>query len=48
LFTAIWRPMLYFKSEKFPIISIKIKYPLIDEGVCDSIDSVKPFPNVGK
>ena len=46
LFTAIWRPMLYFKSEKFSIISIKIKYPLIDEGVCDSIDSVKPFPNV--
>lgn len=48
LFTAIWIPMLYFKSDKYPLISIKIKYPLIDEGVCDSIDSVKPFPNVGK
>ena len=43
LFTAIWRPLLYFKQVKYPIISIKIKYRLTDEGDYDNVDQIKPF-----
>ena len=49
LFTAIWRQKLFFKPDKprkYPIISIKIKYPLIDEGKYDNVDKVKPFPRI--
>ena len=44
LFTAIWRPGLFFKGEKYPMVSIKVKYRLTDEGDYDSVDKVKPFP----
>ena len=44
LFTAIWRPRLFFKDEKYPMVSIKVKYGLTDEGDYDSVDKVKPFP----
>lgn len=44
LFTAIWRPRLFFKDEKYPMVSIKVKYRLTDEGNYDSVDKVKPFP----
>ena len=43
LFTAIWRPGLFFKGEKYPMVSIKVKYRLTDEGNYDSVDKVKPF-----
>ena len=43
LFTAIWNPKLFFKSEKYPIVSIKVKYRLTDEGIYDNVDKVKPF-----
>ncbi|WP_455088769.1 hypothetical protein [Porphyromonas endodontalis] len=45
LFTAIWRPRLFFKDEKYPMVSIKVKYRLTDEGNYDSVDKVKPFPS---
>lgn len=44
LFTAIWRPGLFFKGETYPMVSIKVKYRLTDEGNYDSVDKVKPFP----
>ena len=44
LFTAIWNPVLTFKSERHPVVCIKVKYRLTDEGNYDSIDKVKPFP----
>lgn len=43
LFTAIWGPKLFFKPEKYPIVSIKIKYRLTNEGEYDNVDKVKPF-----
>ena len=43
LFTAIWSPKLFFKPDKYPIISIKIKYRLTDEGEYDNVDKVNPF-----
>ncbi|WP_315555751.1 hypothetical protein [Porphyromonas endodontalis] len=43
LFTAIWRPGLFFKGETYPMVSIKVKYRLTDEGNYDSVDKVKPF-----
>lgn len=43
LFTAIWRPGLFFKGETYPMVSIKVKYRLTDEGDYDSVDKVKPF-----
>ena len=43
LFTAIWGPKLFFKPEKFPMVSIKIKYRLTNEGEYDGVDKVKPF-----
>lgn len=45
LFTAIWRPRLFFKDEKYPMVSIKVKYRLTDEGDYDRVDKVKPFPS---
>lgn len=45
LFTAIWRPGLFFKDEKYPMVSIKVKYRLTDEGDYDRVDKVKPFPS---
>ena len=45
LFTAIWRPRLFFKDEKYPMVSIKVKYRLTDEGDDDRVDKVKPFPS---
>ena len=42
LFTAIWRPRLFFKPE-CPIVSIKVKYRLTNEGKYDNVDKVKPF-----
>lgn len=44
LFTAIWRPGLFFKGETYQMVSIKVKYRLTDEGNYDSVDKVKPFP----
>lgn len=44
LFTAIWRPRLFFKGETYPMVIIKVKYRLTDEGNYDSVDKVKPFP----
>lgn len=43
LFTAIWGPKLFFKPAKYPMISIKIKYRLTNEGEYDSVDKVEPF-----
>ncbi|MDO5481478.1 MAG: hypothetical protein Q4F47_00315 [Bacteroidaceae bacterium] len=43
LFTAIWGPKLFFKSDKYPIVSIKIKYRLTNEGEYDNVDKVMPF-----
>ena len=43
LFTAIWSPKLFFKPDKYPIVSIKIKYRLTDEGEYDNVDKVNPF-----
>jgi len=43
LFTAIWEPKLFFKPEKYPMVSIKIKYRLTDEGEYDNVDKVTPF-----
>lgn len=43
LFTAIWGPKLFFKPEKYPMVSIKIKYRLTAEGEYDNVDKVKPF-----
>lgn len=43
LFTAIWGPKLFFKPRKYPIVSIKIKYRLTNEGEYDSVDIVKSF-----
>lgn len=43
LFTAIWCPKLFFKQENYPMVSIKVKYRLTDEGDYDSVDKVKPF-----
>jgi hypothetical protein len=43
LFTAIWCPKLFFKQENYPMVSIKVKYRLADEGDYDSVDKVKPF-----
>jgi len=43
LFTAIWVPQLFFKPEKYHIVSIKIKYRLTNEGEYDNVDKVKPF-----
>ena len=45
LFTAIWRPRLFFKDEKYPMVSTKVKYRLTDEGDYDRVDKVKPFPS---
>lgn len=44
LFTAIWKPVLTFKSERHPVVCIKVKYRPTNEGNYDSIDKVKPFP----
>lgn len=44
LFTVIWGPRLYFKEHKYPMISIKVKYRLTNEGTYDKVDIVKPFP----
>lgn len=43
LFTAIWWPKLFFKSDKYPIVSIKIKYRLTNEGEYDNVAKVTPF-----
>ena len=43
LFTAIWGPKLFFKPNKYPIVSIKIKYRLTNEGEYDNVDKVAPF-----
>ena len=43
LFTAIWGPKLFFKSDKYPIVSIKIKYRLTNEGEYDNVEKVMPF-----
>lgn len=43
LFTAIWRPKLFFKPDKYPMISLKIKYRLTNEGEYDNVDKVTPF-----
>ncbi len=43
LFTAIWGPKLFFKRDEHPMVSIKIKYRLTNEGNYDSVDKVKPF-----
>lgn len=46
LFTAIWGPKLFFKPDKYPMVSIKIKYRLTNEGEYDNVDKVTPFiPN---
>lgn len=44
LFTAIWCPKLFFKGDKYPIVSIKVKYRLTNEGNYDKVDNVTPFP----
>lgn len=44
LFTAIWVPKLFFKKSNYPIVSIKVKYRLTNEGNYDKVDDVKPFP----
>jgi hypothetical protein len=43
LFTAIWRPMLCFKSDDYHMVSIKIKYRLTNEGEYDNVEDVKHF-----
>lgn len=43
LFTAIWGPKLFFKPDKYPIVSIKIKYRLTNEGEYDNVNKVTPF-----
>lgn len=43
LFTAIWGPKLFFKPDKYPMVSIKVKYRLTNEGEYDNVDIVKPF-----
>ena len=43
LFTAIWGPKLLFKPNKYPVVSIKVKYRLTNEGEYDNVDKVKPF-----
>lgn len=43
LFTAIWAPKLFFKPEKYEIVSMKVKYRTMDEGEYESIDVIKPF-----
>lgn len=43
LFTAIWSPKLFFKPERYLMVSIKVKYRLTNEGDYDSVDIVKPF-----
>lgn len=43
LFTAIWGPKLFFKPDEYPIVSIKIKYRLTNEGEYDNVDKVTPF-----
>lgn len=43
LFTAIWGPKLFFKPDKYPMVSIKIKYRLTNEGEYDNVDKVTPF-----
>lgn len=45
LFTVIWRPRLFFKDKKYPMVSTKVKYRLTDEGDYDRVDKVKPFPS---
>lgn len=44
LFSAIWMPKLFFKSEMHPAVYIRVKYRLTNEGNYDSVDKVKPFP----
>ena len=43
LFTAIWGPKLFFKPDEYPMVSIKIKYRLTNEGEYDNVDKVTPF-----
>ena len=43
LFTAIWGPKLFFKPDNYPMVSIKIKYRLTNEGEYDNVDKVAPF-----
>ena len=43
LFTAIWGPQLFFKQGGYPMVNIKVKYRLTNEGDFDSVDKVKPF-----
>lgn len=43
LFTAIWGPKLFFKPDNYPMVSIKIKYRLTNEGEYDNVDKVTPF-----
>ena len=43
LFTAIWGPKLFFKPNNYPMVSIKIKYRLTNEGEYDNVDRVTPF-----
>lgn len=43
LFTAIWGPKLFFKPNKYPVVSIKVKYRLTNEGEYDNVDKVTPF-----
>lgn len=43
LFTVIWKPRLSFKSERYPMVRIKVKYRLINEGDYDSVEKVMPF-----
>lgn len=48
LFTAIWGPKLFFKPDKYPMVCIKIKYRLTNEGEYDNVNKVKPFPTTNK
>lgn len=43
LFIAIWMPKLFFKKSNYPMVSIKVKYRLTNEGNYDNVDNVIPF-----
>ena len=43
LFTAIWVPRLFFNQTRFPMVRIKVRYLLRNEGEYDSVDKIKSF-----
>lgn len=43
LFTAIWGPKVFFKPGEYPVVSIKVKYRLTNEGEYDDVDMIMPF-----